>query len=568
MPLHRVFGRELFRLEPRITFMDTKKIVQNLIRNVPRNAASLLAQGIKLLPGEVPKVVYLELHGDYPALAPKSPLPLSIPLPGQKKIETIHDLKRQLEALASIAAVQELIILEHGFSGGFSSAFTIRQLLTELKNSGKTITFYADGYSNLTLYIASVCDKIITLAEGQLMTVGLAARVVFQANTLKKIGIEVEVKRRAEYKNAPNTLTETSLTTAHRESLTSLLGSLHQHWLESIAAGRNLGFEQVKNAVDTAPLLAAEAVEHGLLSAMAFEDELTLNAKPILEALRFAAVPAINWSNAGSVALIGIEGTIADGESKNNPLPIPILGGKSAGGYSVARAIRCAAQDENIKAIVLYVDSPGGSALASEIIWREVTRAKQRKPVIAVMGNLAASGGYYVSCAATRIIASPATITGSIGVFNLHFNSAGLWEKLGFSTETIKMSENADFFSPDRALNQRELENMNKTVQHIYDTFKTRVADGRNLSQETVENLARGRVWTGLQASQNGLVDEIGTVFDGLRQARALVGLNDCAPTLVMTPPAKYIAPTDLSSLTQHLQTRIWALLPEQLEIS
>lgn len=546
--------------------MDIKKTAQNVIRNLPHNLGSLLAKGMSLIPGEIPKTVYLELRGDYPVFAPKSMLPIPIPLPGQRKTETLEELKSQLEAVAKVAAVEEVIILERGFSGGFSSAFAVRQML-EILSATKTVSFYADSFNNLTLYLASACTRVVTLSEGQLMTVGLAGRVLFQANTFKKIGIEVEFERRAEYKNAVNALTETKLTDSHREALTSVLTSINSHWLETIAAGRKLELGAVQNAINAAPLLAHEALEHGLLTEIAFEDELTLNAKPMLEVVRFAPAPALIWADTGGVALIGIEGGIADGESKNNPLPIPIFGGKSAGGYSVARAIRAAAQDQTIKAIVLYVDSPGGSALASEIIWREVTRAKTQKPVIAVMGDVAASGGYYVACAATRILASPATITGSIGVFNLHLNNASLWEKLGFSTETIKMSENSDYFSPDRALTQSERDNVSKSVQHIYDTFKTRVANGRNLTQEATEAVAKGRIWTGLQALEHGLVDQIGTIFDGLRVAKQLARLPENALVKVMTPPAKYIAPTDLAAMTQVLETRIWAVLPEKLEI-
>ncbi len=546
--------------------MDIKKTAQNVVRNLPHNLGALLAKTISLIPGEIPKTVYFELRGDYPVFAPKSPLPIPIPLPGQKKSQTLEELKIQLEAVALVAAVEEVVILERGFSGGFSSAFAVRQMLEHL-SACKTVTFYADSFNNLTLYLASACTRVVTLAEGQLMTVGLAGRVLFQAGTFKKIGIEVEFERRAEYKNAVNTLTETKLTDSHREALTSLLTSVNSHWLETIALGRKLELAALQKAIDAAPLLAHEALEHGLLTEIAYEDELTLNAKPLLEAARFAPAPALIWAETGAVALIAIEGGISDGESKNNPLPIPIFGGKSAGGYSVARAIRSAAQDENIKSIVLYVDSPGGSALASEIIWREVTRAKTQKPVVAVMGDVAASGGYYVACAATRILAAPATITGSIGVFNLHLNNASLWEKLGFSTETIKMSENSDYFSPDRALTPSERDNMNRSVQHIYDTFKTRVANGRNLTQEATEAVAKGRVWTGLQALENGLVDQIGTVFDGLSLAKELAGLPKNASVTVMTPPAKYIAPTDFAAMIQVLETRIWAVLPEKLEI-
>ncbi len=545
--------------------MDFQKQARNFLENLGHNSTALLAKGLSLIPGEIPSTVYLELRGDYPVFTPPSPLPLSIPIPGQKKTVTLEELRDQLEILGKVPAVKELIILERGFSGGFVAAFAIRAMLEQLIAAGKTITFYADAYDNLTIYLASACTNVVTLSEGQLMTIGLAGRVQFQAGTFKKIGIEVEYERRAEYKNAVNQLTETALTPAHRENISTVLGSLSQHWLETIASGRKLEPEVVKKAIDAAPLLSEEALEHGLLTRIAFEDELTLNAKPLSEALRFAPAPALRWADSSSVAIIAIEGGIADGESKNNPLPIPILGGQSAGGYSIARAIRSATQNENIKAIVLFVNSPGGSALASEIIWREVTRAKTVKPVVAVMGNVAASGGYYVACNASKIVAAPTTITGSIGVFNLHFNNAQLWEKLGFSTETIKFAEHSDYASSDRALSASERDNMNRAVQRVYDTFKTRVANGRNMTD--IENLAKGRIWSGTQALEHGLVDELGTIFDGIRMAKTLAGLPADALEVHVTPPAQYIAPTDLKTISRMLETRIWALMPEQLEI-
>jgi protease IV len=544
--------------------MDNKTLAQNLARNLAHNATALLQKGLTLLPGEVPETVYLELRGDYPIFAAKSPLPIPVPLPGQKKTDTLSELKTQLEAFGKTTC-PNLILLERGFSGGFATAFAIRQVLEKLVQAGKSVVFYADGYNNLTLYLASVCTKVVTLSQAELICVGLAARVVFQKESLKKIGIEAEFERRAEFKNAPNTLTENGFTPDHRQAMTSLLEGVSEHWLKTIATGRNLTEEVLKAAINNAPLLAHEALDLGLISEVAFEDELTKNAKPLLEVQRFAPAPALRWGQRQSLALIEIAGTIVDGESKNNPLPIPFLGGKSAGGYSVARAIRQAAQDKQIGAIVLAVDSPGGSALASEIIWREVVQAKRTKPVVAVMGDVAASGGYYVSCAAHKILAAPATITGSIGVFLLHFNNTVLWEKLGFQPEVIKLFENADYFSPDRNLNARERANMQKSVQHIYDVFKTRVAEGRGLDVELVETLAKGRVWTGLQARENGLVDQIGSIFDGLSLARDLAGLPEDASVQVLTPPAKFVVPTDVAAMTQGLQTRVWALWGEQL---
>jgi protease IV len=543
--------------------------MSNFPKNLIHNAGAIIQQGLRFLPGDAPKAVVLELRGAYPMTRPANPLPVPIQLPGQKKITTLDDLRDQLERLAKLPSLQELVVLERGFEGGFASAFALRELFQKFRKSGKRITFYADQIGMLSLYLGSACDRLATLSEGQITAVGLAARVVFLGETLKKIGIELEVERRSEFKNAPERFTATGFSDSYRESITALLEGLYNHWLETVSTGRKLSTEAVRQAVDNAPLLSEQALKAGLISQIAFEDELTLNAVSVQEALRFAP-SSLHWHAPEGIAIVSLEGSIVDGESRNVPIPIPLFGGKQAGGYSIAQALRAAAQDKNIKAIVLHVDSPGGSALASELIWREVARAKQVKPVIAVMGEYAASGGYYVACNATKILAAPGTITGSIGVFNIHANNQKLWERLGFMPETIKLSNHGDFFSPDRPLSESENAKNVESVQRVYDTFRTRVADGRGKTLEEVEALARGRVWTGLQAKENGLVDEIGTVFDAIALAQKLSGLPEHAPVVHFTPPTKFIAPTDLNALAKILETRprIWAVMPELLEIS
>jgi protease IV len=551
-----------------LSFERVSSSMNNFFENLSQNAVALLEQGLRFLPGETPKTVVLELRGAYPVTSPANPLPIPIRLPGQSKIQTLDDLRDQLERLAEIRSLQELIVLERGFEGGFATAFAVRGLFEKFRKSGKRITFYADQIGNLSLYLGSACDQIVTLVEGEIRTVGLAARVVFLGETLKKIGIELEFERRSEFKNAPERFAATEFSDAHRQNVTGLLEGLYNHWLDAVSTGRKLSTDALRAAVDNAPLLSERALEAGVIDKIAFEDELTLNATTVRDALRFAP-SSLSWDAPEGIALVSIEGGIADGESRNVPIPIPLLGGKQAGGYSIVRAIRSAAQDKNIKAIVLHVDSPGGSALASELIWREVARAKQRKPVIAVMGEYAASGGYYVACAASKILAAPGTVTGSIGVFNIHANNQKLWERLGFMPQTIKLSNHGDFFSPDRPLSESENAKNIESVQRVYDTFRTRVADGRGKSLEEVETLARGRVWTGLQAKENGLVDEIGTVFDAIKLAQKLSGLPEHAPVVHFTPPTKFIAPTDLNALAKILETRtrIWAVMPELLEI-
>jgi protease IV len=542
--------------------------MNNFFENLKSNAAALIEQGLQYLPGEKPKTAVLELRGAYPITSPPNPLPIPVRLPGQAKIETLEDLRDQLERLAEIPSLRELVVLERGFEGGFATAFAVRGLLETFRKSGRRITFYADQLGNLGLYLGSACDRIVTLSEGQVTAVGLAARVVFLGETLKKIGIELEVERRSEFKNAPERFAGTGFSLEHRQNVTGFLEGLFEHWLETVSSARKLPVDALRRAVDDAPLLSEHALEAGLIDQIAFEDELTLDATTVREALRFAP-SGLQWNAPEGIALVSLEGAISDGESRNVPIPIPLLGGKQAGGYSIARVLRSAAQDEHIKAIVFHIDSPGGSALASELIWREVARAKRVKPVIAVMGEYAASGGYYVACNASTILAAPGTLTGSIGVFNLHPNLEKLWERLGFKPETIKLSNHGDFSSVDRPLTQSEHAKNIESVQRVYDTFKTRVADGRGKSLDEVETLARGRIWTGLQAKEHGLVDEIGTVFDAIALAKKLAGLPEHAPVTHFTPPTKFIAPRDLNAIAKMLEvrTRIWTMMPESLEV-
>jgi protease IV len=539
-----------------------------ILKNVVRNAGALVAQGLSLLPGEVPKTVVLELKGAYPTTRPSGPLPVPIPIPGQPKIETLMDLQHKLELLAKVPGLEGIVLLNRGYEGGLATAYALRRLLETFKASGKRVTLYADSVDNAIVYLGSVCDEFVMLSEGNMGAVGLGSRVVFVGETMKKIGINLEYERRSEFKAAPERFTATGFSDTYRESVTALLESVNNDWLEAIASGRNLEIGALREAIDAAPMMPDEALQRGLLTRVAFEDELTFGAKSALEAMRFAP-PELRWEDVGSVALVSLEGGISDGESRNVPLPIPLIGGKQAGGYTIARALRAAAQDKNVKAIVLHVDSPGGSALASELIWREVSRAKTVKPVVAVMGQLAASGGYYVSCNATRIVAAPSTITGSIGVFNLHPDNTKLWERLGFAPETIKLSRHADYGSPDRPMTDSERDNMSRMVQRIYDTFKTRVANGRGMSLEQVEAVAKGRIWSGLQGLERNLVDEIGTLFDGIAVAKKLAGLPETASVVNITPPPKYIAPTDLAALARALEvkTQVWAALPDGLEL-
>jgi protease-4 len=541
--------------------------VTQILPSLGRAASGLLAQALRAMPGDAPRRVVLELRGDYPVTRPGGPLSAALAI-GQRA-ETLGDLRRRLERLASAPDIEGVVLVLREFSGGLATAYAIRRLLERYRSVGKTVDAYAEVVSGAALYIASAADRFAVLEHGEWTANGLAARVVFLREALEKLGLNPEFVRRAEYKSAPERFTERGFSESHREALGAVLDDLYAHWVEEVARGRHLEPAAVRAAVDAAPLTPPEARERGLVDALEYEDEVTLGAKPWRQAARFAP-PELAFPGPEGVALVSLTGAIMPGESRNVPVPLPLFGGPQAGSTSVARALRAAAQNPRVKAVVFHVDSGGGSPMASEVIWREVARTRDAKPVVAVMGDLAASGGYYVLCGADRVVAAPSTITGSIGVFGGKLDASALWARLGLHPETITRGEHADDLSPDRPLDAGARERLEKQVDRIYATFKARVAQGRGLSEARVEEVARGRIWSGARALEIGLVDRLGTVYDALDLARELGGLPADAPVFNVTPPRAFVAPTDLDALVRHAarvaSTSVWAAVPFRLE--
>ncbi|HWG84829.1 MAG TPA: signal peptide peptidase SppA [Deinococcales bacterium] len=536
-----------------------------IIPNLSRNAAVVLSRALSVLPGRAPRQVVLDLHGEYPLT--RAP---GIVLPGRPRPDTLGSLARRLERLAAASDIDGVVVLLDGFTGGSASAYNVRRLLEQYRSRGKTVTAYASNVTNLGLYLGSVADRFVMPEAGDWTAVGLAGRVVFLREALEKIGVSVEVERRAEYKTAPERFTESGLTEANREQIAGLLEDVNAHWLGEIAQGRGMGVEEVRGAVDESPLLPQQALALGLVDGFAYEDEVAEDARAWASAARFAP-PQPGWSGMDGVGVVTVHGLIIPGESRQTPIPIPLFGGPMAGSGNVVRALRTAAKNDNVKAVVLHVDSSGGSALASELIWREVTRTREKKPVVAVMGNVAASGGYYVAAPATRVIAAPTTVTGSIGVFMMKLNTSGLYSRLGLNPETVKVNEHADFLSGDRPLTPEERAKLAAMTDQIYSTFKERVAQGRGLDVHVVDDLARGRVYSGRQALEAGLVDEIGTPLDAISVARDLGGLPADAPAWAVHAPPKYVAPGGqdafgFAALTRAARTRSWALAPFTLD--
>ncbi|MDC8973516.1 signal peptide peptidase SppA [Mycobacterium marinum] len=414
---------------------------------------------------------------------------------------------------------------------------------------------WAETYpGTLSYYLATAFREIWMQPSGEAGLIGFASNAMFLRDALDKVGIEAQFVARGEYKSAADLFTEDGYTDANREAVTRMLESLQDQVWQAVAQSRQIDAGVLDELADKAPLLRDEALSSGLIDRIGFRDEAyariaelagvegvspesidTADKLPRMHLARYAGtarprlappVPSIPGRRGKpTIAVVSVEGPIVNG--RGGPQGSP-LGPSSAGGDTIASALREVAADDEVSAIVLRVDSPGGSVTASETIWREVQRARDRgKPVVASMGSIAASGGYYVSMGADAIVANPGTITGSIGVITGKLVVRDLKDRLGVGSETLRTNANADAWSIDAPFTDEQRARREAEADMFYTDFVERVARGRNLRTEDVDAVARGRVWTGADALERGLVDELGGFRTAVRRAKVLAGLDE-----------------------------------------
>ncbi|OBC09166.1 signal peptide peptidase SppA [Mycobacterium sp. 852013-50091_SCH5140682] len=399
----------------------------------------------------------------------------------------------------------------------------------------------------LSYYLASAFREVWMQPSGTVGLVGFATNAMFLRDALDKVGIEAQFVTRGEYKSATNIFTQDRYTDAHREADSRLIESLQTQVWQAIAESRHVSVETIDALADKAPLLRDDAVAGGLVDRIGFRDEAYAriselcgaaaesdgdDSAPRLYLSRYARAsapkptPAIpGLKSKPTVAVVTVHGPIVSGKGGRQALP---FGNSGAGGDTIAAALREAAAQDDVVAIVLRVDSPGGSVTASETIWREVVRAREAgKPVVASMGAVAASGGYYAAMAADAIIANPGTITGSIGVLTGKLVSRELKDKLGVGSDAVRTNANADAWSTNAPFTDEQQAQVEAEADLFYEDFVQRVAQGRGLSVEAVRDVARGRVWTGADAHERGLVDELGGLRTAIRRAKLLAGLDE-----------------------------------------
>ena len=425
---------------------------------------------------------------------------------------------------------------------------------------------WAETYpGTLSYYLASAFGEVWMQPSGTVGLIGFATNALFLRDALDKAGIEAQFVARGEYKSAANLFTQDRYTDAHREADTRLLESLRGQVWQAIAESRRIRQETLDGLADRAPLLRDVAVDSGLIDRVGFRDEAYAriaeltgaegvspnagdadddDAPPRLYVSRYARATGPSGPSMpgrgpkSTIAVVTVAGPIVSGRGGSR-LP---FGSSNAGGDTIAAALREAAHDDSVSAIVLRVDSPGGSVTASETIWREVSKARERgKPVVASMGAVAASGGYYVSMCADAIVANPGTITGSIGVVTGKLVARDLKDRLGVGSDAVRTNANADAWSINAPFTPEQQAQVEAEADLFYTDFVERVAQGRNLSVDAVDAVARGRVWTGADALEHGLVDELGGLRTAVRKAKVLAGLDEDAKVRLVGYPGSSV---------------------------
>ena len=449
---------------------------------------------------------------------------------------SLRTVVRSLDRAAKDSKVKSVVLRVNMLPGvGWGKIEEMRAAITRFRESGKPAYAYLEFAGNKEYYLATACSNIYAVPTGLLDVSGLEAEVMFLRGTLDKLGVQAEFVGVGKYKNAPNQFTEESFTPAHREQTAALLDSLFARYVQEVARARGISEDEVRAKIDEGPYDAVGAQEAGLVDEVLYKDELMDRLE---DASRVTPSRYARSSGGGfalgrpKIALIYVVGEIVLGKSHDDP-----FGGSGvAGSETVADAIREAREDDDVKAILLRVDSPGGSGTASDVIWREIELAKKEKPVVASMGDYAASGGYYVAMGSDAIVAQPGTITGSIGVFAGKFNLHGFYDKIGITKEVLKRGKNADIFSDYRTWTPEERQKVYGLMESFYREFIRKAAQGRQRKEEDVDRVAQGRVWTGTDALEQGLVDKLGGLDTAMAVAKekAKIDADDEVELLVL----------------------------------
>lgn len=523
------------------------------------------------LPGERPAWVVLPLSGSFPARRAKRQLLAFPPDLGSAEM-SLEQFSARVSGLIRSDWLEGIVFRFSGLNVNLATAFALRQQFALLQAAGKRVLVLATQLDTASYYLASAADEIVMPESAELNVNGLALEVTFLRDALARLGISFEKLAIGEFKNAADQFVRQEMSDAQRRQYSELLDSYEETLLTAIASGRNTTNESVQGWVEAGVTSAHAAQALGMVDRVLYEDELLGDShRTWPAAARF--IPMQRHSSPGRVAVITLSGTITPGKSTRFPLPLPLFGSATAGAETLQQSFRLAEADARTAAIVFLIDSGGGSALASDLIHREVERLGSKKPVVAVLAGVAASGGYYVAAPAQRIIAAPVTLTGSIGVLAGKMVFEDFNARFGLNPEVLQRGRFASLYGSRLGFTPAERELVERSINDVYERFVARVAAGRKLSFEQVDALGRGRIWSGTAAVEHGLVDETGDLELGLKRARELAGLPVDAPVWNVTPASRYHLPParDPAALVQALlplrRERTLLLLPGLLRV-
>jgi protease-4 len=477
-------------------------------------------------------VLYIQLNKEIPERTPNNPL-ADVPFLGlgDDKVIGLNDILANIKKAKTDDNIKGIYLDESNLMAGEATTEEIRNALIDFKKSGKFIIAYGEIYTQSFYYLASVADKVYLNPKGMLEFHGFSSQITFLKGALDKLGIQAQIIRVGTYKSAVEPLILTKMSDANRLQVTSYMGSLYDHFLTGISQSRGINKDTLFNYANQLRIRFPEdAMKYKMVDGLKYKDEVLDELKKrtgISSKKSIHTVDIIDYTKSDDNS--DDDNSDDDKSSSKNKIAIIYASGDINGGdgddenigsETLSKALRKARLDDHVKAVVLRVNSPGGSSLASAVIWREVMLTHKVKPIIVSMGDYAASGGYYISCAADSIIAEPNTVTGSIGIFAILPNMQKFFnDKLGITFDGVKTGKFADLGDISRPLTPEEQAILQNQVNRGYDDFTKAVADGRHKTQAYINSIGQGRVWTGAQALKLGLVDRLGNINDAIVSA-------------------------------------------------
>ncbi len=533
--------------------------------------------------------IEIELRGEIPEEEERFPLPF---IPRKRKL-TLWDLERVFLYASNSPKVLGVLVKIRELRIGLARAEAIRRGILELKEKGKKVFVYLESADNVQYLIGSAAEKIYMPPWAMLNLIGLSAEVTFFKDTLDKLGIEAHIKGLGEYKSAAETFTRKTMSEPHKNMMDSIIGDLYSQFIKYVSQGRGMEEKSIMALVDEGPFLAKEALRRGLIDETVYEGDLEkkieeetalkmqkISPRSFLKLLRISeivhSIKERIRGNVSTIALICDSGMITLGESRGSG------GAKTLGSETLIKILKKLGDDKGIKAIVLRISSPGGSGVASDLIRYQIKSISEKKPVVISMSDVAASGGYMIALGANKIVADSLSLTGSIGIVSGKFNLDSFLKKLGVTKEWITRGKRALMFSSNKGFTKKEEEKLDEIMESFYRDFVEKVAEGRAMDFESAEQLSRGRVWTGRQAKEAGLIDELGGIREAIRIAKKEADIpEEVSPTIRFVSKPKGIQFTPfgksfalvlrfdsfIDSLQALEQERVLALMPFWIEV-